>query len=88
MESTPNQENLKVKIELADPNDAEEIQNVLYKTWLATYPGTVPGVSTDDVHEYYKERLSAEAIEKSRKRIEKELNLENQRFSLQELMEK
>jgi hypothetical protein len=50
MESIHSPEELKVTIERAQPEDAEEIQHVFYKTWLATYPDNVPGVSTDDVH--------------------------------------
>lgn len=80
MGSIPNQEKIKVEIGIARPNDAEEIQNVFYQTWLATYPNTVPGVTVDDVHEHYKDKLSAEGIEKSRNRIETELKLESQRF--------
>ncbi len=80
MESIPSQEEIKVTIERAQPNDAEEIQNVFYKTWLATYPNSETGVTVDDVHEHYKERLTPEGIEKSRKRIEEGLELVNQRF--------
>ncbi|MDQ5962479.1 MAG: hypothetical protein QG653_286 [Patescibacteria group bacterium] len=80
MESIPSNEQIRISIETAQPNDAEEIQNVFYKTWLATYPNNVPGVSVDDVHEHHKEKLSEEGIEKSRKRIEDGLSLENQRF--------
>ena len=80
MESIPSHEEVPIAIERARPDDAEEIQNVFYKTWLATYPNTVPGVSIDDVHEYYEDKLSTEGIEKYQKRIEEELRLENQRF--------
>lgn len=80
MESLPSQEELKITIETAQPDNTEEIQNVFYKTWLATYPDKVPGVTVDDVQEYYKEKLSKEGIEKSRKRIEDGLTLQNQRF--------
>lgn len=80
MESISSNEEIKITIERAQPDDAEEIQNVFYKTWLATYPDTVPGVSIDDVNEYYKEKLSSEGIEKSRKRIEEGLKIESQRF--------
>lgn len=80
MESTPSLEEIKVNIETAEPDDAEEIQNVFYKTWLETYPNKVPGVSVDDVHEYYKDKLSADGIERYQKRIEEELKLQNQRF--------
>lgn len=80
MESIPSNEQIRITIERAQPDDAEEIQNVFYRTWLATYPNTVPGVTVDDVDEYYKEKLSEEGIKKSSKRIEEGLNLENQRF--------
>ena len=49
MESEPNKEKLEVIIELAKPDDAKEIENVFYETWLATYPGKVPGVTEEDV---------------------------------------
>lgn len=73
-------EEIKIIVERAEPNDAEEIQNVFYKTWLATYPNNVPGVSAADVHEFYKDKLSTKGIEKYQKRIKEELELENQRF--------
>lgn len=80
MESIPSPEKMKITIERAEPHDAEEIQTVFYKTWLATYPNTVPGVSVEDVQGYYKDKLSTEGIQKYKKRIEGELKLENQRF--------
>ncbi len=80
MESTPSPEEIKITIGSAEPGDAEEIQNVFYKTWLVTYPDNVPGVSADDVHVFYKDKLSVEGIEKYQKRIEEELKLQDQRF--------
>ncbi|MEN9881116.1 MAG: hypothetical protein RLZZ308_299 [Candidatus Parcubacteria bacterium] len=80
MESIPSPEELKITVERAEPHEAEEIQNVFYKTWLATYPNSVPGVSADDVNEYYKDKLNPDGIEQYKKRIEGELKLENQRF--------
>lgn len=80
MESIPSPEEIKITVERAEPDDAEEIQNVFYKTWLATYPNSETGVTVDDVHERYKERLSPEGIEKYRKRIEEGLEIESQRF--------
>ena len=55
MESESNNERLEVTIEIAKPDDSREIENVFYQTWLATYPGKVPGVTVEDVHKYYKE---------------------------------
>lgn len=80
MESIPSHEEVIITVERAQPDDTEEIQNVFYQTWLDTYPNTVPGVSVDDVNAYYTEKLSAEGITKSRRRIEGGLELENQRF--------
>ena len=65
MKSIPSLEKIKITVERAEPDDAEEIQNVFYKTWLATYPNNVPGVRADDVHEYYKDKLSTEGLEKT-----------------------
>ena len=67
-------------IEKAHPDDAEQIQNVFYKTWLATYPNSEAGVTVEDINELFKEKISAEGIQKSQKRIEEGLKLDNQKF--------
>ncbi len=83
-----NKEKLEIEVGIAKPNNAEEIQRVFYRTWLATYPNEEAGVSIDDVEHYYKEKLSPEGIEKSRKRIENGLELQNQRFFVAKVEEK
>jgi|AntRauTorckE6833_2_1112554.scaffolds.fasta_scaffold33082_2 ribosomal protein S18 acetylase RimI-like enzyme len=80
MESEPNKEKLEVIIELAKPDDAKEIENVFYETWLATYPGKVPGVTEEDVHKYYEVGLSSEKIEEYQNRIKESLDSDNRRF--------
>lgn len=80
MESEPGKEKLKIIIELAKPDDAKEIENVFYQTWLATYPGKVPGVTVEDVHKYYEAGFSPEKIQEYQNRIKESLDSDNKRF--------
>ncbi len=88
MESIPSHEEVKVVIERARPEDAEEIQTVFYKTWLATYPNEVSGVTVDDVHEYYRDKLTPEGIKKSQRKIEEDSRMENLRVFVAKINEK
>jgi len=50
----------KIKIEKAIPEDAVEIGEVLYRTWLATYPNEEFGITVDDVEDRWKDRNKAD----------------------------
>jgi ribosomal protein S18 acetylase RimI-like enzyme len=50
-------------------DDVREIQDVFYKTWLATYPNEEAGVTVADIEEKFKNRFSQENIEKRIKNI-------------------
>src|SRR3989344_862020 len=58
----------KIKIEFPKLEDAEAIQNVLYKSWLDTYPNDKVGITIDDVEHWYKDAWE-EKLNKLRSRI-------------------
>lgn len=47
------------------PEHAEQIQDVFYHTWLATYPGNA-GITVDDVEDRFRNRMSAEKLAERR----------------------
>lgn len=49
-------------IRTVQSEDVRGIQNVFYQTWLATYPNEKIGITQDDIHESFKDRLSDEKI--------------------------
>jgi len=55
---------MNINIGEAKPEDAAEIQQVFYETWLATYPNLDSGVTAEDVEDRFKDRLSHEGIAK------------------------
>lgn len=57
-------------IRAARVEDVEGIQQVFYKTWLSTYPNEECGITTEDVHDRFKDVMSPERLEKRRKNIE------------------
>ena len=56
-------------IEKPKVEDVREIQEVFYKTWLATYPNEEVGITVADIEEKYKNRFSKAALEKRRNNI-------------------
>lgn len=44
------------------PEDAFDIRNVMYKTWLATYVRDEYGVTVEDVEESYKDLFTEESV--------------------------
>jgi ribosomal protein S18 acetylase RimI-like enzyme len=58
-----------VIIQRPTKDDVIAIQDVFYKTWLATYPNEEAGVTVADIEEKYKNRFSKENIEKRMKAI-------------------
>jgi ribosomal protein S18 acetylase RimI-like enzyme len=53
----------------AEPEDAAELQHLLYNTWLDTYPNRKHGITRADIEHFYKDRLTPEGIAESAKRI-------------------
>jgi len=58
-----------VKIRVAKPEDASQINEVLYQTWLATYPNQEVKITKEDIEERFKDRQSEEKLEKRRNEI-------------------
>lgn len=56
-------------IALAVPEDARAIRDVLYQSWLDTYPNEKVGITREDIVELYKDQFSEERLQKSRKRL-------------------
>jgi len=50
-------------------SDINSIQEVLYKTWLFTYPNERIGITREDIEEKFKKRFSNSAIKKRREEI-------------------
>ena len=48
--------NINITIQKATSKDAQEIGEVFYRTWLATYPNEEIGVTVDDVEFKFKDR--------------------------------
>lgn len=72
MENPENNEKVKIEIMVASPEDARGIKEVQYKTWLATYPNTDLGITTDDIDDRFKNALTDEGIKKTEERISNE----------------
>ena len=58
-----------VEITTAALEDVVGIQDVLYRTWLATYPSETFGINVDDIEEMYKDRNSEEMLAKRREQV-------------------
>ena len=58
-----------VEITTAALEDVVGIQDVLYRTWLATYPSETFGINVDDIEEMYKDRNSEETLAKGREQV-------------------
>src|SRR6516225_2964225 len=58
-----------VEITTAALEDVVGIQDVLYRTWLATYPSETFGINVDDIEEMYKDRNSEATLAKRREQV-------------------
>jgi ribosomal protein S18 acetylase RimI-like enzyme len=58
-----------IHIRNAEEKDAETIQKVFYKTWIATYPNEENGISRSDLEHRFHSLLSEEKIHNVRKLI-------------------
>lgn len=70
MEFIPTKEKMpEIEIVPVSPDDAEGVNEVMYKTWLATYPNEEAGITTEDIEERFRDRLLPERIQVSRDRL-------------------
>lgn len=53
-----------IEIFQATKDDVRGIEELLYKTWLVTYPNEALGITVDDIHDRFKDRFSEEELEK------------------------
>lgn len=60
---------MSIEITQPTPDDAKGIITVLYKTWLATYPNDVIGITMDDIEDSYKDAFSDERIQRGAESI-------------------
>lgn len=58
-----------IEITTAMPEDAEGMQEVFYRSWLATYPNEEHGITAEDIEDHYKDRLSPERLAHRRAQI-------------------
>ena len=66
-----NQEKMEKKIEVQKPTveDVRGIQEVFYKTWLATYPNEEAGITREDIEEKFKDTFSEEVLARRAEKI-------------------
>ena len=57
-------------VSLATTSDAEGILNVVYQTWLATYPNEEAGITKEDIEDQFAKPRSDEGLQKRREEIE------------------
>lgn len=69
MEKDESKKAPKFSIEKSSINDAKEIQEVRYQTWLKTYPNKKEGITAKDIKERFKNRFSQESIQKTKEKI-------------------
>jgi ribosomal protein S18 acetylase RimI-like enzyme len=63
------EKDLKIEIVPAGPEDVRGIAEVLYKTWLATYPNDDLGITKDDIEDVFKDSFTDEMLAKRAERI-------------------
>lgn len=63
-----------ISIHPPQPEDAEGILQVLYKTWLDTYPSTEHGITRESIENSFRDSFSPENIEKLKNNIKNNSN--------------
>lgn len=58
-----------IKISVAKKDDSSGASDVVYKTWLATYPNKEYGITVNDIEDWFRDRLHPEKIQKRLDRI-------------------
>jgi ribosomal protein S18 acetylase RimI-like enzyme len=66
---TPENMEHEIRIEVARHEDVRGMQEVFYKTWLATYPNEEAGITKDDIEDQYKDTFTEENLKKSAERL-------------------
>jgi ribosomal protein S18 acetylase RimI-like enzyme len=61
--------NIKILKATSNPEEVREVQNVIYRTWLATYPNKKLGITKKDINDRFKSKLTEEALIKKTKNI-------------------
>ena len=64
-----NKENYEIRINQAKPEDAREVAQVFYKTWLDTYTNEELGITKEDIEDRFSSRISEEGIVKMAEEI-------------------
>ncbi|HXK38415.1 MAG TPA: GNAT family N-acetyltransferase [Candidatus Paceibacterota bacterium] len=59
-----------LKISPLTPADVPEIQDLLYRSWLATYPNKGAGITEDDINDWFSGKNSKEGIARTIKSVE------------------
>jgi ribosomal protein S18 acetylase RimI-like enzyme len=60
---------MNVTIRQALPRDAYDIQDVLFHTWMATYPNEDIGITHEDIEAWFEHRHDPDTIERMRTRL-------------------
>ena len=58
-----------LEVTIATPEDARQIKEVSYQSWLATYPNEEAGITLDDIQDRLSDALSDEKIAKKIEQI-------------------
>ena len=58
-----------ITIIAAAPDDEVGLQDVLYRTWLATYPNAERGITAADIEDWHKHRNVEEKIAQRREHL-------------------
>ena len=58
-----------IRIEKARPGDARGMQEVFYRSWLATYPNAEYGITVEDIEYRFKDRLAPDVLAKREERL-------------------
>lgn len=53
----------------AKPEDVRSIQELLYETWLETYPNSEAGITEEDIHTRFKERMTDKVIKERQEKL-------------------
>lgn len=67
---------VKIKVSSVKKSDIHGIQEVFYKTWLATYPNKKFGIKADDIKDRFKNSFSKQTFEKIWERIKNSIDEE------------
>lgn len=59
-----NKEEIRLAVSVPVPEDAAEIQQIFYKTWLATYPNEEAGISKDDIEDFWHDKMTEGSLKK------------------------